>query len=164
MSKGDYKGAVAALRKCLTVDPTFYRAHYSLGLWFHDKDPEVAEACFHQCVEADSKRTVYFVTALYSIGELLHKQGDLVRAEAIYREVLSVDPVYFWAHYKLANLQIIKGDLVSALVWLGECLTVNPKFAPALNSRGFMLNKQCHKKGAEADYRASLLAPSNNSW
>ena len=163
MCEGDYKGAVAALRKCLKADPTFYRAHYSLGLWLHDKDPEVAKAYFHHCVETDSKRTVYFVEALYRIGDLLRKKGDLVDAEATYLKVLSVDPEYFWAHYKLAKLQIIKGDLVRALVWFGECLTLNPKFVPALNSRGYMLHKQGDKKGAEADYRASLLAPSNNS-
>lgn len=84
-----------------------------------------------------------------------HVDGDLVAAEAIYREVLAEDPRYPDAHNLLANLYYGKGDHLRALHHVNNAIegARHPQF---LNTRGMIFISMKKYQEAIADFREAV--------
>jgi protein O-GlcNAc transferase len=67
------------------------------------------------------------VPPLIDHGLMLHRQGRLAEAEAVYRAVLVRDPNRFEAQYLLAHLKFQQGSAVEAEALLARTLVRNPR-------------------------------------
>lgn len=78
-------------------------------------------------------------TQLLEDAELLHAAGMLADAEAVYRQLLEIDPTHARALHQLAIIAQLDGRSSEALGLIDQALATDPRFDHALNSRGVVL-------------------------
>lgn len=86
----------------------------------------------------------------------LHQQGELGRAEVLYRQVLSEDPRQVTALNFLGMLLHQTGQSQSALTLLNQALDIQPEFVPAWNNRGLALRKLGQHDASAASYQKAV--------
>jgi tetratricopeptide (TPR) repeat protein len=85
-----------------------------------------------------------------------HQAGDVVRAEQIYRQVLSADPSDAQVWYLLGAACHAAGKLGDALTALQQAIQRQPQHADAHNHLGVVLAQQGRHAEAVASFRQSL--------
>src|SRR5262249_17529877 len=95
-------------------------------------------------------------------GLMLHRQGRLADAEAVYRTVLAREPNRFEAHYLLAHLAYQRGHGDDALKLLSRALALNPQSPEAWSLQcGALLALDRIEEALTACDRALALRPSD---
>ncbi len=90
----------------------------------------------------------------------LHQQGQLAQAEAIYREILALQPGNFLAWQLLGVVAAQTGQPEQALQLIGRAIALNPNVAEAHNNLGMALQNLRRYAEAVASYdRAIALKP-----
>lgn len=90
----------------------------------------------------------------------LHQQGRLAEAEALYRQVLAIDPKVFPALYLLGVLRLEQGDSAEAVSLIERALTLNPGDPAAWTHYGLALQGQSRfEEAVTAQDRALALRP-----
>jgi tetratricopeptide (TPR) repeat protein len=99
---GDVSGALDALSRAGTLDPTLPRVSYNLGL-VYTKLGRIDEAivAYQQAVVADASD----VKALVNLGWLFEKRGASDRALDAYRAALRVEPELVRVRARVAALE-----------------------------------------------------------
>jgi protein O-GlcNAc transferase len=69
----------------------------------------------------------------------LHRQGDLARAEALYLQILNIDPQLFGPRYYLGLMRLSQGRAGEACDYLGEAIKALPNDLGALMNYGMAL-------------------------
>jgi protein O-GlcNAc transferase len=69
----------------------------------------------------------------------LHRQGDLARAEALYLQILGVDPKLFGPRYYLGLMRLQQGRAAEACDFLGQAIAIFPNDIAALMNYGMAL-------------------------
>lgn len=69
----------------------------------------------------------------------LHQQGQLEKAEAMYKQILLAEPQQFDALQLLATIALQRNNFEAAIELFDQALKINPSFADALNNRGSAL-------------------------
>ncbi len=77
-----------------------------------------------------------------------HRQGDLARAEALYRQVLAASAANFHALHLLGVLEAQRRNFAAAALFLGRAVTIDPKSGAAHLNHGNVLREL--KRGGEA--------------
>ena len=100
------------------------------------------------------------VQARFLEGFALQQKGLLAEAQAVYQEVLKLQPKHFDALHLLGLLAYQARDLERAATLIGDALKVNPDFAAAHNNRGIVLRDLQRPDAALASFdRALRLRP-----
>ena len=88
----------------------------------------------------------------------LHQQGRLTDAEALYRQILGLDPNVFPALYLLGMLRLQQGDSGEAVQLIGRALALNPNDPAALAHYGLALLGQSRFADAVASFDRLLAS------
>lgn len=99
-------------------------AHYSRGIRIEEQDAAAARAAYEACLQGDCTH----LEARINLGRLLHADGLLKEAEALYREVQEPSAVLFF------NLGVLLEDLereIEAIQAYREALLHDPGMADA---------------------------------
>jgi predicted O-linked N-acetylglucosamine transferase (SPINDLY family) len=89
-----------------------------------------------------------------------HNQGNLARAENLYRSILRVCPRHFDALHLLGVIAAVSGNPAQALELMDQAIAVDPTSAMAHNNRGLALQEMRQWAAALASFdRASALDP-----
>jgi predicted O-linked N-acetylglucosamine transferase (SPINDLY family) len=103
------------------------------------------------------------VTDLADLGRqavALHRQGRLVEAEGLYRQILDIDGRVFPALYLLGVLRLTQGDSAGALPLLARAVDVNPRDPAAWTHYGLALQgEKRFEEARTAHNRALELQP-----
>ncbi|HEX4270831.1 MAG TPA: tetratricopeptide repeat protein [Rhizomicrobium sp.] len=90
----------------------------------------------------------------------LHQQGRLADAEAVYRQILAIDPRVFPALYLLGVLRLEQGDSSEAVLLIERALALNSNDPAAWTHYGLALQAQSRFEDAlAAQERALALRP-----
>ncbi|MBI3902734.1 MAG: tetratricopeptide repeat protein [Nitrosomonadales bacterium] len=90
----------------------------------------------------------------------LHQQGQFAQAQALYEQVLQVQPGHFDALHMLGTLAAQTGNYARAVALIGKALEINPRSAGASNNRGNALRHLNRHQAALLDFdQAIALKP-----
>ena len=103
-----------------------------------------------------------FVVATFNQAMTAHRAGDLVRAEQLYRLVLSNDPRQFDAMHMLGVVAGQRGDFREGARILAEALKVKPDSADGLINLGRMQAALADYAAAGESYRKALALNPNH--
>ena len=108
-----WKDALEAYRRVVTLDPTYAAAWNNLGLLLHrmGRYDEAREA-----YDTAAAQDPDCAEAAYNLGSLAEDQGDVDRGIAHYRRALEVSPDYADAHFNLAAALARTGRGADAIV------------------------------------------------
>jgi len=87
---------------------------------------------------------------------LLHQQGRLEEAEALYREIVQSDPEHFEALRLLAIIAVQKKRFEDSLVLFDHALKINPRHAATLNNQGVVYEELHRFDEALCSYEHAL--------
>lgn len=71
---------------------------------------------------------------------MLHRQGELAQAEALYLKILNADPQLFGPHYYLGLMRLQQGRHEEACGYLGDAVSIFPNDVAALMNYGMALS------------------------
>ncbi len=151
-----YDESIERLRKVIEIDPKSYRAYDNLGLAYEGlNDIPKALANYERAIELSQKADPPYDWVYGNVSNLLHKSGDYEKAfqfgaEAAHRNPNSARN-FFLTGRALAKLQ--KWEL--AAKWLGQSVTLDPKYAEARYQFAQVLRKL--GRAAEADIQLAAF-------
>ncbi len=96
------------------------------------------------------------VKDLYTQASMRHRDGQLMEAERLYRQILAADPASFAARHMLGVLAAQAGRTDEALEMIAAALTINPRDAGALVNYGNVLSMKGRFDEAVASYDHAL--------
>ena len=91
----------------------------------------------------------------------LQQAGRLREAQAIYQEILKVQPRHFDSLHLNGLVEILTGNLVGGIKLIDKAIKVNPNVAPAYNNRGNALLDLGRAQEALASYNKALSLKSD---
>jgi len=98
----------------------------------------------------------------FNEGLLLHRNGQLAQAQAIYQQVLQLMPRHFETLHLLGVLAGQKNDLDQAVEWFGKAIEVKPDFAATHAGRGHALSQlKLYQDAAESFRKAIAISPAS---
>ena len=143
---GRLEEAEVALRKCVSLGPTWPLAHFNLANVLKDLDRnEESLAEYQRALELDPP----FKTAIFNNMALVHgtlNQNDLVIAS--YEKAMRIDPRVPETHNNLASYYQAVGDMTNAVKHYKQAVQLKP-------DRGFLLNL-AYALGAKGETAESL--------
>ena len=96
------------------------------------------------------------VTAAFQQGLVLHQQGRLDEAEALYRAVLATEAAHFGALHLTGLIHFQRGQPAAAAEWIGRAIAVNPGVSDAHSNLGLALQQMGRIDAALASYERAL--------
>jgi tetratricopeptide (TPR) repeat protein len=93
----------------------------------------------------------------------LHQQGQLARAQALYREVIAAAPRYFDALHLLGVVTVQAGDVEAGLRWIGKALAVDPNCAEALYNQGLALQQLGRMQAALSSFDKAVALKADHA-
>jgi tetratricopeptide (TPR) repeat protein len=121
-SEQEVEGAIATLRRVLTIDPRHMLARYNLALVLKRVD-RLAEATgeLQKAIAIESRAETQ-----YTLGTIYRQQGDLDRAVDSLREAIRINSQYVDAHATLGSVLQAKGDSAAAVAALTRAIALAP--------------------------------------
>jgi eukaryotic-like serine/threonine-protein kinase len=145
--------AARLLRAGLAQYPADFWLNYELCTVVLRKltPPRYEEAILHGTAAVTLRPSI--ARAHHELAFAQYRLGDLVRAEAEYREAIRLDPTFAWSHYDLGLLLSKIGDLEGALTNAREAVRLGPTEWATHWLLGFLLAAKGDKSGALEEYR-----------
>ena len=124
-----YDAAIACFRAALAMDPSHIDANINIGLALNGLgEQDKALAQLEMCHRADSCR----IETICGLGTTNFELRRMPQARQYFREALALDADCADAHFGLANVALLQGDLAAG--WEGyEWRTRLPRFAQYYN-------------------------------
>ena len=101
----------------------------------------------------------------FEIGNYYFGGGayDLKKAEKYYRKILEVNPLFPLAHYQIARIEFVAGNLYYALDEINKEIEINPDFKRSYYVRGLINGYNGDLKNAASDFK-EFLKWKKESW
>lgn len=161
LNAGDWKTALAELRKGLALEPSSAALQHKLGTALYlSGDLRAAETAFAQVV----KESPTFAKAHFSLGVLLASQGRDAEAMPRLSAAVTHDPAYVEAHVSLAELLRKVGQLEKATTYYDRALALDPRLSAAALGRAVTLIRMKRYSEAAERLRGSVEAASDEPW
>uniref|UniRef100_UPI003457B40F tetratricopeptide repeat protein n=1 Tax=Polaromonas sp. 39-63-25 TaxID=1970420 RepID=UPI003457B40F len=142
---GDWAGVLTQVQAALT-----------LRLSGVQREPEPGPAPTPAPAQKPPAMTAQALAAQLAQAVALHQQGQLDQAEALYKEILRVQPQHFDALQLLATMAVQRKDPVTAMALFDQALKISPDHPSALNNRGNALRDLNRPEEALASYEHAL--------
>ena len=105
------------------------------------------------------------VKTLYSLADILSKQGKNAQAESVLNKIIKDHPDFLPAWNSLAESQMRQGHILEAVNTLSTALTVSPKNPVLLNNMGMCrMIQQDYNKALEMFTAAAGVMPENSRY
>jgi O-antigen biosynthesis protein len=147
--RGDLDAAIDYFTTVTRLKPEFAPAHRELGLCIFERaqggDLETAV----QALETSARITPDNPMVHYHLGFIYATKGNLDAGEAELRKALMCDPRLAAAHWELARLRYLRGDMDRCMTEIAEASKINPTYTtdrkyPAVKAVAMKtLNVQC---------------------
>jgi tetratricopeptide (TPR) repeat protein len=157
---GRFDEAVQQYRTALSLDPTDARARYNLGDALSELD-QFEEALFHlkravQLAPADDNIRSRLASVHVSAGARHAERERLLEAKEHFLRAIELTPASWRAHYNLAVVLSMTGELEAAAVEYTKTLTLKPDSPEAHNSFGKLLLRLDRREQAIKRFRKAL--------
>ena len=131
-NKKDYDGAIAAYNDLLKNDPNNDKAKVGIGMTNLEKgDLKAAEDTLTKAAEsANPTREVF-----YNLGEVKFAGGQTDEAAKWYQKAVDLDPTWGKPLFKLALVQLNKGDKDATIKALEKVIASDPASAEATQAK-----------------------------
>ncbi|MBP8645577.1 MAG: tetratricopeptide repeat protein [Syntrophobacteraceae bacterium] len=129
--------ALAHYQKALALKPDFPEALNALGAFYAARGQyDLAEPCFQKALANPFYETPYL--ALFNLGLLYEKKGDIQTALKHYQQAVRLQPAYGPAYYRMGEILegLRRGD--EAREAYGKAITYNPDMVEAHYRYGVM--------------------------
>lgn len=110
LALGDVAPARDAYEEALQIESHYEEAMYNLAILEAKENPQRAIELLEKAIEIDPG----YAIAHQELGKLLHKAGDLAKAEYHLRRSLAQDPSEYWSQLFLANVLAVQGRIDEA--------------------------------------------------
>ena len=136
-ARGDVQGALDVLREAVGRTPNGL-THFSLGSYLFQAG-RFEEAAKHL------RRSLDLVpnsaSSRFYLAKISESEGDLGRAEEIYREIVNLRPNHSHAHAALGRLALKDGRLQQAEELLKHSIRLDPNYRQAYYTLGLLYNQ-----------------------
>jgi serine/threonine protein kinase/Flp pilus assembly protein TadD len=137
--KADYKGAEAAIRQAIRLEPGNAEFHKNLGVVLNRlRRPVEAERATREALRLQRD----FAHAYITLGDALAAQGRWIESEAASRDAVRLAPGIASAHRNLGAALASQGKTVPAEAAFREALRLDPHQGDALKNLGELLTWQ----------------------
>jgi tetratricopeptide (TPR) repeat protein len=139
MSRNDYVGAAAELRRVVADYPSSAEGWTTLGFaLLMIEDYDAAEKALAEAVRlGPAQPRPYFY-----LGLVRHRRGDRAGAAARFREAIAAKPDYTVAHFNLGLTLKEDGHRTEAIEALRNALRCDPEHGPSHTNLGELLQKE----------------------
>jgi len=131
--QGSFDKAFVALKRALSIDPSFVEAHCNLGNTYF------LQGLIDQAIEEyknAAKIQPHYTLAHYNLGIAYNEKGLLEDAVTEYKQALAIDPNYPEAHNNLGLVYEKKGLVDEAISEYEKAVAINPNLEQAHNNLG----------------------------
>ena len=129
LSLNDVQRGIPLLQKAVTLEPsnTGYRFQYARIL-AQSGSADLAASEYAALIAADSA----FIAARYQLGLLHYEQKRYPEALEQFNAVVDLNPGDYLSHYYMSSSLINLAQVDSARPYLASCISLNPKYTPAI--------------------------------
>jgi len=78
------------------------------------------------------------IDILFNEAINIHKSGDLIASEKIYKKILKINDFNFYANHFLGTLLIQKKNFNDSIQFLNKAININPKYPETYNNLGYV--------------------------
>jgi Tfp pilus assembly protein PilF len=158
-SRGEYDKALEYLRRALAVDPSKTEVHNNIGLVNLDlKLYDQARREFEICLNDPTYTNSHL--PLLNLGQLEEAEGNTGKAEEYYRRIITLNPQFPPAYYRLARIYDLKGLHQQAVDYLLNAVRLNPNYVDAFYLLGEVYEKlNLTDESAESYGQVVVLSP-----
>ncbi len=126
---GDLESAIENFETVTRLKPDFSPAFRELGLCIFERAKNDDLMTAQKALEMSAKLAPENPMVHYHLGFIYATQGDLDAAEAQYRTALGkCDPRLAAAHWELARVRYLRGDLDRCMAEIAEAQKINPTY------------------------------------
>jgi tetratricopeptide (TPR) repeat protein len=152
-----WKPAASSFQRALEIDPGRAQALIGLGACLlHLDGAETALDCFEQCLEQSARTGAEREAALFGKAVALQMLNCNAEAEAVYSELLEIDPTAAEPRANLIALSAARGDIDKLAEHSKHLLAINPRSKAALQGLA-TLAIQNGDQAAALDYCTRLV-------
>ncbi|MBQ9473786.1 MAG: tetratricopeptide repeat protein [Bacteroidales bacterium] len=135
--KGDTVNAVQLFRRVIDLYPDYEPAYEEIGLIYADQRNPLGVDYLTTAIQLDSTN----VNARYALGLLYQDLEDALKAEAMYRSILAIDPQNTNALHNLGYMEMIYfEDYERAVLYFDSVLAIDPAFEQAVVNRNLAIS------------------------
>lgn len=149
--RSEYRDAIAAFEKALSIDSTVAEAHGSLGvIHLRRGDLEAAEAALRAEIAlrpGDARSRYHLATVL----DLARRQDEAIE---VLRRLLADAPDHGDARYLLGKILLVRGDAEGAAVQLEAAARLSPETPEVRNQLGQAYQRLGETERARAEFAA----------
>lgn len=134
--KGDLEGAIDNFETTVRLKPDFAEAQRDLGLAIFERSNSGDLTTAVETLEKSARLAPNNAKVHYYLGFIYATKSNLDAAEAEYRKALMCDQRMAVAHWELARLRYLRGDLDRCLSEISEAEKINPTYTTQRNYPG----------------------------
>lgn len=150
---GKQKESLNSYNKSIKLNDKFALAYTNRAkLYYELKETDKAVKDYKTALEIDP----FNQTALFDLGMIYVKQGDLVTARTFFEKLLSKYPDDYGASSNLANIKKRQGEFSEALIDFNKLITNHPNEAILYNNRADLYLKMKEYDNAIKDIDKAL--------
>jgi tetratricopeptide (TPR) repeat protein len=153
LQSGRYDEAVEYFSRAVKENDTDEMFFYNFGAALYKSGNQVkSDSALKRCLELNPD----FELAIMYLGNIALTNGRAEEAAAYYERVIEINRKYFEAYVNLAELKK-EADVQSARKLLRKCLTINPRYKPAIMALGDTYSKSDPAIAAKYYEQASTI-------
>jgi tetratricopeptide (TPR) repeat protein len=168
---GRYADALPVLQRLVALQPAFNEAHYALGTALtrvgrtDEGTRELAEFTRAQAQATERRRRTLAVDVLKQEALVRTSEGDFDRAEAVWKEILALEPNVAADHAELAAvlLRANRLDGAAAAYEKAAALGAGPDVYRQLAAVYARLGRQAESAAARQKFEQALALPANGA-
>ncbi|MEC7872381.1 MAG: tetratricopeptide repeat protein [Candidatus Neomarinimicrobiota bacterium] len=137
--RGDLEGALSSYDEVLSVDKTFYQAHFQVGV-IQSKmgNKDLAVQSYEKSIEINPQ----FYKAYFALGLAKNSMNDTEGALESLQSAIDINPGYDKAYGAMGDIHIQKKDYEKAKQTLKMATTVNPNYSKGYANLGVIYSEE----------------------
>mmetsp|Transcript_33139 Transcript_33139/g.54805 ORF Transcript_33139/g.54805 Transcript_33139/m.54805 type:complete len:291 (-) Transcript_33139:483-1355(-) len=167
LNEEQYGKAEGYLQKAVELNPSDAEAWINLGLVRYSLDmPQAATAAFLECLAVAPERSKISATALYNLGNLQHKQGDIEGAINSFSRAVEIDNTLVDAFFNMGVLYQQNEAIEEAFNWYEKAAAADPTSGEARSAMDNIREHYPHMRKKELTHppTTSQSLPLVNSY
>ncbi len=151
--EGDTANAVKAFRKCIDIEPDYFKAYMELGYLYLSVNNKLAVDYFNSALNVSAQN----IDALYALGMYYLQNEQIQDALKEFEAILRINPNYTNALFNigLINNEYLKNH-TKAIEYLAKAIKFEPTYAEAYYETGLAYERLKDIDNAKTFYHSAL--------